>query len=178
MTTPEWIGALARYNRWMNDKAYALAATMSDGDRKRDAGAFFRSIHGTFNHLLVADRIWLARLEGAQLPLGDLGPGGIRALDQELYADFDELRRERARTDEALAAYVATLTPERLAGPLVYVRFGLKQEMPLWWAVGQVFNHQTHHRGQITTLFTQQGRDIGSTDLFAMLRDEAATARG
>jgi uncharacterized damage-inducible protein DinB len=171
MLTLEWVRSLARYNRWMNDKLYALAATLSDDVRKRDSGAFFKSIHGTFNHLLVADRIWLARLTGVPAAEGFLGPG-IRSLDQELYADFDELRRERTRTDDALSAWVAELTEERLGGPLVFMRHGARLESPYWWAVAQVFNHQTHHRGQITTLFSQQGHDPGATDLLAMLREE------
>ena len=173
MITLEWVRALARYNHWMNDKLYALAATLDDEARKRDSGAFFGSIHGTFNHLLLADRVWLARFTGVTVPDGLIGPG-IRSLDQELYADFDELRRERARTDDELSAWVLGLTDEQLAGPLVYVRRGQKQESPLWWAVAHLFNHQTHHRGQVTTLFTQQGCDPGVTDLFAMLRDEQA----
>jgi uncharacterized damage-inducible protein DinB len=174
MTSPEWLAALARYNRWMNDKLYAVAATLSDEARKRDAGAFFKSIHGTFNHLLLADRVWLARLTGATIPEGFMAPGGIRSLDQELCSEFDELRRQRALTDGELATFVAALTPERLAGPLVYMRHGQRLETPVWWAVAHVFNHQTHHRGQITTLLMQQGCDPGVTDLFAMLRDEAA----
>ena len=157
----------------MNDKLYAVAATLSDEARKRDDGAFFKSIHGTFNHLPLADRVWLARFTGVTLPDGFMGPG-IRSLDQELYADFADLRRERARTDDELSAWVSGLTEERLAGPLVYVRRGQRLEAPLWWAVAHVFNHQTHHRGQITTLFTQHGCDPGVTDLFAMLREEAA----
>jgi len=177
MMTLEWIGALARYNRWMNDKLYGLAATLGDEARKRDSGAFFKSIHGTFNHLLVADRTWLARFTGVSVPDGFMGPGGIRSLDQELYADFDELRRERVITDDELSAWVSKLTPERLAGPLVYTRRGQPQESPLWWAVAHVFNHQTHHRGQITTLLTQQGCDPGVTDLVAMLRDEQRAQR-
>lgn len=174
MMTPEWLGALARYNRWMNDKLYALAATLSDETRKRDLGAFFASIHGTFNHLLLADRVWLARFTGVTVPDGFMGPGGIRSLDQELYGDFEELRRERARTDDDLSAWVAGLTDEKLAAPLVFLRRGQKQEAPLWWSVAHLFNHQTHHRGQITTLLTQQGCDPGVTDLVAMLREEAA----
>lgn len=169
----EWLGALARYNTWMNDKLYGLAAALSDEERKRDRGAFFRSIHGTLNHLVVADRIWLARFRGVSVPDGFMGPEGIRSLDQELYADFDELRRERARTDADLSTWVSELTPERLAAPLVFMRRGQRHEVPLWWTVAHVFNHQTHHRGQITTLLSQQGRDPGVTDLFAMLRDEA-----
>jgi len=172
--SPEWLGALARYNRWMNESLFALSAKLSDEERKRDQGAFFRSIHGTFNHILVADRIWLGRFEGVTLPDGDLGPGGIRALDQELYTDFDELRAERALTDAALSQWTGGLTPERLAAPFVFLRRGQRNEVPLWWAVAHVFNHQTHHRGQITTLLNQQGHDPGVTDLYAMLRDEKA----
>ena len=170
MMSPEWLGALARYNVWMNEKLYALAATLSDEERKRDRGAFFKSIHGTFNHLLVADRVWLGRFTGVPAPDGFMAPG-IHSLDQELYADFGELRQQRAHTDQALSAWVTELTPERLAQPLVFMRRGQKVESPLWWSVAHVFNHQTHHRGQVTTLFTQQGLDPGSTDLVAMLRE-------
>jgi uncharacterized damage-inducible protein DinB len=172
--SPEWVGALARYNRWMNDKLYGLAATLSDEARKRDSGAFFKSIHGTFNHLLLADRVWLARVGGVTVPDGDMGPGGIRSLDQELYDDFEELRRERALTDNELSNWVSGLSHERLAGPVVFMRRGQRQECPLWWTVAHLFNHQTHHRGQVTTLLMQQGCDPGVTDLFAMLREEAS----
>jgi uncharacterized damage-inducible protein DinB len=174
MISSEWLRSLARYNRWMNDKLYGLASTLNDEARKRDDGAFFKSIHGTFNHLLLADRVWLARFTGVTVPNGSIGPGGIHSLDQELYADFEELRRERTLTDDTLSEWVDGLTPERLAAPLVYMRQGKKLEPPLWWAVAHVFNHQAHHRGQITTLLTQKGCDPGVTDLFAMLRDEAA----
>lgn len=174
--SPESAKALARYNAWMNDKLYGLAAKLSDEERRRDRGAFFKSIHGTFNHLLVADRIWLARFTNAPVQDGFMGPG-IRSLDQELCRDFQQLRRERALTDAELSAWVAELTEERLAAPLGYKRGGQRHEHPLWWAVAHVFNHQTHHRGQLTTLLTQSGTDPGVTDLVAMLRDEAAGVR-
>lgn len=173
MMSPEWLGALARYNRWMNDKLYAVASTLSEDALKRDCGAFFKSIHGTFNHLLVTDRVWLARFNGVTAPDGFMGPGGIRALDQELYANFSDLRRERSLTDAELSAWISELTAERLAAPLVFMRRGQKLETPLWEAVAHVFNHQTHHRGQVTTLLSQQGCDPGVTDLFWMLREEA-----
>jgi uncharacterized damage-inducible protein DinB len=175
MMSSEWLAATARYNRWMNDKLYGVTAALTDEARKRDNGAFFKSIHGTLNHLLLADRVWLARFKGVTAPSGFMAPG-IRALDQELFVDFAELRRERTATDEELSTWVAALTDARLAGPLVYLRGGERQETPLWWAVAHLFNHQTHHRGQITTLLTQQGHDPGSTDLFAMLREEATRA--
>lgn len=173
MMSPEWLAASARYNRWMNDQLYARAATLGDEARKRDVGAFFKSIHGTFNHLLLADRVWLSRFQGVTAPDGFMAPG-IRALDQELYADFDELRRERAQTDEELSTWVSGLTQATLAAPLVFMRRGSRVECPLWWTVAHVFNHQTHHRGQLTTLLMQQGCDPGVTDLYAMLREEAS----
>jgi uncharacterized damage-inducible protein DinB len=168
--SPEHARVMARYNRWMNEKLYAVAATLSDEERKLERGAFFGSIHRTFNHLLLADRVWLGRFTGTALAEGELGPGGIRALDQELYADFDELRRERAKTDDELDAFVAGLTEASLAGSLRFVRRGAVNELPLWHALAHLFNHQTHHRGQITTLLSQAGRDPGVTDLVAMLR--------
>lgn len=173
MMSLEWLSASARYNRWMNDKLYGLAATLGDEVRKRDLGAFFKSIHGTLNHLLLADRVWLARFKNVSVPDGFMGPG-IRALDQELYLDFQDLRRQRAITDDELSSWVSELTLEQLAATLVFKRRGQKLESPLWWAVAHLFNHQTHHRGQVTTLLTQQGCDPGVTDLYAMLRDEAA----
>jgi uncharacterized damage-inducible protein DinB len=168
--TPELARVMARYNQWMNDKLYAVADRLTDAERKADRGAFFGSIHRTFNHLLLADRVWLGRFNGVALHEGELGPGGIRSLDQELCADFDELRRERARTDGEIDAYVATLTDEKLAGNLRYLRRGVANEFPLWHAIAHFFNHQTHHRGQVTTLLMQAGHDPGVTDLIAMLR--------
>src|ERR1700729_2803192 len=97
--TPDHCSALARYNRWMNLKLYAIASQLTDEERKRDRGAFFKSIHGTLNHLLLSDRVWMARFTGVSLPGDVLGPDGIRSLDQELYADFEELGRERIKTD-------------------------------------------------------------------------------
>lgn len=177
MMSPEWLGASARYNRWMNDNLYARAATLSDEVRKRDAGAFFKSIHGTFTHILLADRVWLGRFKGIAAPDGYMAPG-IRSLDQDLYPDFDELRRERVLTDDELASWASDLTQAKLAAPLAFVRRGQRIETPLWGAVAHVFNHQTHHRGQITTLLMQQGCDPGVTDLFAMLLDEGRAKVG
>ena len=94
------------------------------------------------------------------LALDSLGCA-IAALDEELYADFETLRVERARTDDAIAAWVATLDEATLAKPLRYVRRGVEVEHPHWFAAIQVFNHQTHHRGQATTLLMQLGVDPG-----------------
>ena len=176
----EQYAAFARYNRWMNEKVYAVAARLSDEERKRNLGAFFRSVHGTLNHILLADRAWLGRFTRDRAVAESLDAAGnpipmTRRLDQELYADFDQLRRERARTDDAIDAFVAGLTLDRLLAPLAYkTTVGESCEHPLWWAVTHFFNHQTHHRGQVTTLLKQLGQDVGVTDLAPMLREEAA----
>ena len=169
---PDYWHALARYNRWMNEKLYAVAAQLTDEERKQDRGAFFPSIHATLDHILLGDRVWMGRLTGAVLEDGWMGPGGIRSLDQQLYAGFEELRGERKKTDDDIEQGIGALTPERLSANLRYVRKGVPIEVPVWWAVAQLFNHQTHHRGQVTTLLMQAGHDPGVTDLFAMLRSE------
>jgi uncharacterized damage-inducible protein DinB len=150
---------MARYNRWMNERLYALCAGLQDGERKRDRQAFFRSIHGTLNHLLLADRLWLGRFRGEPFP--------VHSLAQEICSDFDELRSERTRTDDAIDRFVAGLNSEKLAAPLAYRTLVNPQERttPLWILVAHFFNHQTHHRGQLTTLLSQCGLDPGVTDL-------------
>jgi uncharacterized damage-inducible protein DinB len=154
---------MARYNRWMNEKLYALAGELSNEERRRPMGAFFGSIHGTFNHLLVTDRVWLSRFGAGVMP-------AVKSSADDLFPDFGDLRRERAVSDAALENYVAALQPEQLASTLGYrTSKGDPQSHALWLALSHVFNHQTHHRGQATTLFMQLGRDPGVTDALALL---------
>ena len=150
---------LASYNHWMNQRLYAVCAELTDAERRQDRGVFFKSIHGTLNHLLLGDRVWLSRFQGTQFR-----PKG---LDEELYADFDELRRERERTDEDIIAWAASLTDEGLAGQLRFTSIvnPAPRTCEMWVAVAQLFNHQTHHRGQVTALLSQCGKDYGVTDL-------------
>ena len=168
----------ARYNTSMNQQLYAEAATLSDADRRRDLGAFFHSLHGTLNHILWADRIWLWRFTNdPEIGTSRDGAGNViqhKQHDQELYADFADLRRERVKTDRDIEEWADGLDAERLAAPIHYssITAGTR-EHPLWMAVTHFFNHETHHRGQATTLFMQAGRDPGVTDLVAMLREEA-----
>ena len=108
MDGPRVFRMLAGYNRWMNERLYSLCAELSDGERKRDRKAFFRSIHGSLNHVLLADRSWLGRFTGTEFP--------IRSLDQELYADFEDLRRERAVTDAAIEEFCTGLDEDSFGG--------------------------------------------------------------
>jgi len=150
---------MAQYNRWMNERLYECCAQLSDEERKRDVGAFFKSIHGTLNHLLLGDRIWFGRFTGK--------PFIITSLAEELYSDFRELRTERASTDKAIIEWADSLTAEDFTRELAYTSVvnPKPRRYPFWFAVTHFFNHQTHHRGQLTTLLSQRGLDPGVTDL-------------
>jgi len=179
MDIVEHYAVMARYNAWMNRKLYAAADTLSDEERRRDLGAFFHSLHGTLNHLVLTDRAWLVRFTAEPSLLTSLDgttPEFSGRLDQELYADFATLRRERDKTDADIIAWTRGLTAEALAAPIAYysVAYERNYEHPLWWAVSHFFNHQTHHRGQATALLLQLGCDPGTTDLVDLLRNESA----
>jgi uncharacterized damage-inducible protein DinB len=159
VVSPDLAKVLARYNAWMNERLYASCSSLPDDERKKDVGAFFKSIHGTLNHLLLGDRIWMGRFTAK--------PFAVKSLAQELYADFEELRAERARTDEAITAWAASLSPDDIGADLHYVTITNPgpRTTPLGFAIAHFFNHQTHHRGQLTTLLMQRGVDPGVTDL-------------
>ncbi|MEN8133812.1 MAG: DinB family protein, partial [Pseudomonadota bacterium] len=152
----------AAYNRWMNEQLFAVCAEIPDAERKRDMGAFFSSIHGTLNHLLLSDRLWMGRLTGE--------PFTITSLAQELYADFDDLRREREHEDQRILQWVAKLTEADLDSVISYISVVDKQQrrFRVEDVLLHLFHHQTHHRGQITTLISQLGHDFGETDLAFM----------
>lgn len=166
-TSPDHVRLMARYNSWMNGRLYTACEKLPDTDRKRDLGAFFGSIHGTLNHLLLADQIWLGRFAG-KAP-------AITRLDQELYGLFRDLQVERWNTDFHLIEWAAKQTEQSLARDLEYVGIvePVKKRVPLWLAATHLFNHQTHHRGQVTALLTRLGVDPGVTDLVAMLAEAA-----
>ena len=154
----DYARAMAEYNQWMNQKILAACSTLSDAERKQDCGAFFKSIHGTLNHILLADRVWLARFAGSNF--------AFRSLDQELYAEFADLRSEREKSDREIIAWAGALTGPDLSLDLTYTSVvnPKKRSIPIWIAVAHLFNHQTHHRGQITTLLSQRGIEPGVTD--------------
>lgn len=151
--------AMASYNRWMNKRIYDACSGLSDEERKRDVGAFFKSIHGTLNHLLLADRIWIGRFTDRSFE--------FKSLDQELYSDFAQLREEREKSDNDIIAWAESLTEKDLNRELCYMSAVKPQprKYPFWFALTHFFNHQSHHRGQITTLLSQRGIDPGVTDL-------------
>jgi uncharacterized damage-inducible protein DinB len=150
---------MAKYNYWMNQKIYTICAEIPNAKRNEDLGAFFKSIDGTLNHILVGDRIWLGRF--TQNPFA-------AKLDQSLYSDFEQLRQERDRTDQEILTWASQLSPGWLDAPFTYTTVTTPTKTvtrPAWLLVTHFFNHQTHHRGQLTTLLNQLGYAPGVTDL-------------
>jgi len=138
----------AGYNAWCNERLYAAAARLSEADYRADRGAFFKSVHGTLNHLLVGDRIWMQRFTGkGELP---------KSLDAILYDNFPALRAARRAEDEAISRYVGGLNEADLAGSIRYRTFSnpADLEQVLAPALDHFFNHQTHHRGQAHALLS------------------------
>ena len=169
---------LAAYNQWMNRKLYNAAAALPDEALMQDRGAFFGSLFGTLSHLVVADTIWLQRL--AQHPPGFAALQGVgalpkpTALDQHPCATLAELTDLRALLDDTLTQFCAELQPAQLAEPFDYASTkGVHSRKVLGQVLQHVFNHQTHHRGQASTLFSQMGIDIGATDLLLLLPNVA-----
>ncbi|WP_254565089.1 DinB family protein [Oscillatoria sp. HE19RPO] len=150
---------MAEYNCWMNQNIYQVCESIPDEQRKQDRGAFFKSIHGTLNHLLYGDKVWMGRFTNQ--------PFSGTSLSQELYADFAELRAEREQTDQQILDWSKSLDPDWLNQPFEYVSQSDQKQrvMPAWILVTHLFNHQTHHRGQVTTLIKQLGYEPGVTDI-------------
>jgi uncharacterized damage-inducible protein DinB len=156
---------LAGYNEWANRRLYAAAAELTDADYRADHGAFFGSLHGTLNHLLAADRIWMRRLTG-------VGPAP-RRLDEIVHDEFGELRAARAEEDARIIAYVASLNDVHLAGTVRYTTISspTQIEQDLVPVLINFFNHQTHHRGQAHGLLTRITNQAPSLDLLMFQRE-------
>ena len=142
---------LAVYNRLANRRLYDACARLTDEERKRRRPAFFGSIHGTLNHLLVGDRIWLARFSGEEVP--------STGLDAVLHEGFAELREAREREDARIEEFVAGIDEEFLGGTIRYENNeGRIVEDPVGVLLPHFFNHETHHRGQIHGMLS--GTDV------------------
>lgn len=155
----------AAYNRWANERLYDAAEKLSDADYRADRGAFFRSVHGTLNHLLVGDRIWMRRFTGE----GD----APSQLDAILHEQFDALRTARRAEDERILRYAEGLSEADLKGPLRYRTISKPADIaqPLDSALDHFFNHQTHHRGQAHCMLTAIAGDAPSFDLLIFQRE-------
>ena len=180
MTTPAQAVLMAGYNEWMNAKLYDAAAILSAEELARNRGAFFGSVIGTLNHLVVTDTMWLKRF--AAHPSNPKALAPIRALPQPtalneiVFTDLAKLAERRKVIDAAIKAWAAGLTQADLDHVLHYANTkGVKSQKKFSSLVMHFFNHQTHHRGQATTLLFQAGQDVGVTDLLALIPNEIQT---
>lgn len=177
MSACHHIMLLASYNTWMNRKLYAAAAGLSSEEWAADRQAFFGSLRGTFNHILVADIIWLKRFathpacDEVLMSVLHLPPP--QSLNQILYSDFAELHSHRVLLDNVIEQWAAALAEADLDLVLHYSNTkGIEFARRFSSLVMHFFNHQTHHRGQATTLLSQAGVDVGITDLLELIPTE------
>lgn len=153
-----YAATMAAYNRWQNDNLFGCADGLSDEDRKRDRGAFFKSIHHTLNHILWADLTWMSRFTPSP------PPPTPHSQSQFLHEEWSALRSARTTLDAAIEAWAASLDPAWLATPAP----GRWAPRPYAFLVTHMFNHQTHHRGQVHALLTAAGASPGDTDLLKL----------
>ncbi len=161
MITPDYVRTMARYNKWQNQSLYGAADTLDDAARKLDRGAFFGSIHNTLSHILWGDTLWMSRFDGwspPNAPIGDSG-GSI--------TDWAELIQERQAADARFIDWGNRVQDDDLQGDLAWYSGALKRDMvkPRNLCVMQIFNHQTHHRGQVHAMLTAAGAKPDDTDL-------------
>ena len=169
---------MSQYNQWMNQKVYRVAEDLGDEIIKQDRGAFFGSLLGTLNHIYVADVIWLRRFARhpkqyqslQQLPtLTD-----YKSLNQTVADDLKTLEALRQELDTIVIDWCQEIAPEDLEDNLEYTDTkGNPYSKNFGQLIHNLFNHQTHHRGQASTLISQQGMDLGVTDWLAILPEQS-----
>lgn len=161
MTDPAYAQMMARYNRWQNDNLITAADELDDDTRRTERGAFFGSIEKTFSHLLWADRVWLGRFTETALPAGGI------AASTGLIANWDSFQKDRMQMDRQILDWANHLATDWFEGDLTWHSGALGRQItrPRRELVVQLFNHQTHHRGQIHAMLTAAGARPGDTDL-------------
>ena len=179
MNRIEHIGLMASYNAWMNAKLYTETGRLSDDELSADRGAFFGSIIGTLNHIVVGDTLWLKRF--ATHPGKHLSLEPVRQLPapnnlgQLLFTDMASLSVHRDWLDTIITTWSQSLTEADLDHVLHYSNMkGIAADKSFFSLVMHFFNHQTHHRGQVSTLLSQLGIDVGVTDLLELIPNQMA----
>ena len=157
---------MAQYNAWANERLFRMAAGLPDEFYRRDVGAYFKSMHGTLNHLLTGDRIWMRRLSG-------VGDHPAR-LDAIVFDDLPSLTTARQREDERINRFVEELAVASFEEMLDYRTLNsMPQRQRRAEILAHLFNHQTHHRGQAHGILTVLGIDPLPLDLLIMQRERS-----
>lgn len=162
--TPAYCQMMSKYNAWQNGQVRAACEKLTEAELRADRGAFFGSVMATLNHILWGDTMWMSRLDGGEGPRVD-------AKDHaDLCPTFAVWAQERMRMDQRIAQWAERVTEADLDGRLTWhaVMLGKDMSKPMGLCVVHMFNHQTHHRGQIHAMLTGLGRDPGDTDLVLM----------
>lgn len=159
MIDSSYCSAMAEYNQWMNERLYLTCSTLPDSKRKEDRSAFFGSVHRTLNHILYGDLAFMSRFTGT--------PGVVPELGVDLHENFQDLWDARSALDARICNWAQSLSADWLGQELTYESKvdGVTRTVPRWILVTHMFNHETHHRGQITTLLSQMNIDMGTTDI-------------
>jgi uncharacterized damage-inducible protein DinB len=162
MITVDYVRTMARYNRWQNQSIYRESDKLTDAERHAQRGAFFGSIHATLSHIQFGDQIWMFRFTGLHQPRAASIKDSVSA-----YPDWNELKRDRVAFDEVMIAWADELDPAWLEGNLSWhsVAIGHDMTLPKRMLVTHMFNHQTHHRGQVHCMLTNLGLKPDDTDL-------------
>lgn len=161
----EHLRRMARYNRWANRRLYGVCERLSEEAYHRSRPAFFGSIHGTLKHGLVADRLWLARMNGLPPPHG--------RLDEQPCATLGALKEAREAEDERIVRRTEALDGDRVRKVLRHRTLSSPREVetPLHLCWLHLFNHQTHHRGQVHDQLSQTEVPPPPLDLIYHLRE-------
>lgn len=163
MITPQYASTMARYNCWQNESIYSAADQLSNAERKQNRGAFFSSIHGTLSHLLWGDQIWLQRFG-----LGD-GPS-VSSISESasMIEIWGELKRVRFELDSQILEWAEGLQQSFFEEDMSWYSGSQKRDIVcnVGTLVMHMFNHQTHHRGQVHAMLTVAGCKPDDTDLF------------
>ncbi len=161
MITIDYMKLMAAYNRWQNQSHYRAASSLSEAARQEPRGAFFGSIHATLSHILWGDQIWMSRFAGTPAPKASGIP------DSGNHYQWSELMVERPAFDQVIIDWAANLDPAWLKGDLTWYSGAVGREVskPKWLLVTHMFNHQTHHRGQVHAMLTAAGCTLDDTDI-------------
>lgn len=161
MITPEYCRTMARYNAWQNTALRQIIPTLDKSELTKDRGAFFGSIMGTLNHLLWGDTLWMSRFDGGQGTDVTIRQSTQMTVTPAVWA------ADRFRMDARITLWAQSVSALDLVGDLEWYSGALGRQMtkPKALCVMQLFNHQTHHRGQVHAMLTAAGQTLPDTDL-------------